>query len=312
MTGLLMPSLWVHTGDPWSVSLFENRFSLSSQQARTHVQVWYEMDRGQLSRIYAKFRSETYLRRKDGIVVCLDALSFLNKLPSGCADMVFLDPPFNLGKRYGSRHKSNDNRDEAEYEDYMHSILDSSSRILKPGGTLYLFHIPRWAMPFGDYLSERLIFRNWIAISLTNGFPPPRRLYPAHYALLFFSKGQLRIFRRPKIPIQTCSHCHKTLKSYGGKLKFMKGKVNLTDVWTDVSPIRHRERKHRVANELPMMILNRIMMMSSTPGGLMVDPFAGTGTSLIAAKNYGMRFLGCDVEREYCRTMKHRIENGGA
>ena len=274
--------------------------------------MWFEMDKGQVSRIYTNFRSETYLKRSDGLVVCLDALSFLDRLPSDCADMVFLDPPFNLGKSYGSQQKNNDHKNEAEYEDYMRSVLDASSRILKPGGSLYLFHIPRWAIRFGDHLSQKLVFRNWIAISLTNGFPPPRRLYPAHYALLFLSKGQLRSFRRPKIPMQVCPHCHKTLKSYGGKLKFMKGEVNLTDVWTDVSPIRHRERKHRVANELPMMILDRIMMMSSIPGGLLVDPFAGSGTSLVAAKRYGMRFLGCDVERQYCKTMKHRIENGGA
>jgi len=82
-------------------------------------------------------------RFKDGFVVCSDALTLLRQLPPRCADIVFLDPPFNLGKRYGARSRTQDRVDDFDYKHYINSVISRATTVLRPGGALYLYHIPR-------------------------------------------------------------------------------------------------------------------------------------------------------------------------
>lgn len=244
----------------------------------------------------------------DGEIVCSDAGKFLESLRDGIADIVFLDPPFNLGKRYGRSSPQSDRRSEVEYLAWLESLLDSSVRVLRPGGALYLYHIPKWAIPLAAHLRESVTFRDWIAISLTNGMPPPRRLYPSHYALLYFTKGSPRTFRKIKVPALKCPHCGRYLKNWGGRRRFIQRGVNLSDIWTDLSPIRHTSSKHRRANELPRGIPLRVVQMSGRRGGLFVDPFAGGGSTLLEARQAGLRFLGCDRQRAYFNVMARRLK----
>src|SRR2546427_6240032 len=174
---------------------------------------------------------------KSGEIVRSDALIFLRNLRDETADIVFLDPPFNLGKRYGSRKPEEDSLDDADYMFYMHQVLERASRVLKPGGALYLFHIPRWNFLFASLLSGWLEFRHWIAITFRNGYPRPGYLYPSHYSLLYFSRGKPQAFRRPKLSPLRCPHCGEMVRDYGGYKEFVAGGVNLSDVWDDISPV---------------------------------------------------------------------------
>jgi site-specific DNA-methyltransferase (adenine-specific) len=231
-----------------------------------------------------------------GDVVCCDALDFLDSLADGCADIVFLDPPFNLGKTYGTDRKMNDQLNDSQYWEYISRILFRSCKVLRQGGALYLYHIPRWAIRCADLLLDHLQFRHWISVSMKNGFARGNRLYPAHYALLYFTKGNPSHFQRPKVPVAKCRHCGGVIKDYGGYKRFMQSGVNLTDVWDDISPVRHKKYKHRCANELSQGITDRAIAISGVRGGLLVDPFVGTGTSLVSAVKQGMRFVACDLD----------------
>ena len=243
-----------------------------------------------------------------GEIVCCDALSFLNRLKPGIADIVFLDPPFNLGKSYGDKPGNADEKSDQDYSDFMKRILTHSAEILSPGGALYLYHIPRWALRLGAFAEEFLTLRHWIAVSMKNSFVRPNYLYPAHYALLYFTKGRPANFHRPKVEPDTCRHCGKFVKDYGGYRKYVENGVNLCDIWDDVSPVRHKKYKNREANELPMLIPQRVVQISGVREGLLVDPFAGTGTSLLAAAKQGMRFVACDREQQFCDLMVNRME----
>lgn len=224
-----------------------------------------------------------------------DALVFLRCLPTGSGHVVFLDPPFNLGKRYGPA--TQDRKSPAEYKSWMLAVLDEAIRVLAPGGSLYLYHLPSWAVEFAPHLGQNLVFRHWIAVAMKNGFVRGRRLYPAHYALLFYTKGAPLVFNRPKLPIEYCN-CGRTRKSYGGYLSIVQQKgINLSDVWDDISPVRHKSRKHRKANELPTRITERVVAMSGGKNLVFVDPFAGAGSAIIAAARAGMRVKACDVVR---------------
>lgn len=249
----------------------------------------------------------TIYRHPQGEIVCDDALHCLESLRDSCADIVFLDPPFNLGKRYGMNGRRHDRKKESEYLAYMGQVIARSALVLKEGGALYLYHIPKWAIRLSTYLEQHLEFRHWIAISMKNGFARGDYLYPAHYALLCYTKNKPAAFKRPKVPKPICARCKKELRDYGGYKDYVVDGINLSDVWDDVSPVRHRRNKTRPANELPLVIPERVITISGCGGGLIVDPFAGSGTTIVAALGAGMQFVAADCQIDYCGLMYGRI-----
>ncbi len=237
-----------------------------------------------------------------------DALEFLRSLPTASADLIFLDPPFNLGKTYSAQHPDLDSRSQEDYAAWLSDVTLETVRVLIPGGALYIYHLPKWALVIGANLQPRLSLRHWIAIAMKNGWARGKRLYPAHYALLYFTKGEPAHFHRPKLTPKRCRHCGALTKDYGGYTKIIKQKgINLSDVWDDLSPVRHRANKHRAANELPQRITDRIMEISGSDGGMFVDPFAGSGASLLSAVQHGMRFRACDLLEANCELIANRI-----
>jgi len=237
-----------------------------------------------------------------------DALAFLKDIVTDSANIVFLDPPFNLGKVYDASRPNQDRRNPDVYRQWMLDILSESSRILAPGGALYLYHLPAWAMSFGAALADRLELRHWIAVSLKNGFARGDRLYPAHYALLYFTNGTPSAFRRPRIKPAHCRHCDELVKDYGGYTSIIKKKgINLSDFWEDVSPMRHSSVKHRPQNELPPLIAKRVMQISGRRNALLVDPFAGSGGVVLAAVEAGLRFKACDIVQANCSLTIRRL-----
>lgn len=232
----------------------------------------------------------------------------MRNLADNCADIVFLDPPFNLGKSYGADGTAGDRMSEKEYHLYITNIIKEGVRTLKPGGALYLYHIPKWAIRFASELDSMLNFRHWIAISMKNGFVRGKGLYPAHYALLYFTKGTPSVTNRPKISPSTCPHCDEYIKDYGGYAAHVADGVNLSDVWDDLSPVRHSKYKNRQANELPLRLTRRVMEISGLKGGVLLDPFAGTGTAIIAARLKKMKFIAIDRELSNCELIAERIK----
>ncbi len=249
----------------------------------------------------------TKAKSVNGKIVRGGAIEFLKNLPPDCARVVFLDPPFNLGKRY-DRKKNLDRMPGDEYRRWLERVVDESIRVLEPGGSLFLYHVPLWAMRFGAYLDGKLTFHQWIAISMKNGFVRGTRLYPAHYALMMFTKGKPRRFIRPRISPQECRTCGELVKDYGGYKPIIRRKgINLSDIWDDLSPVRHANRKHRAANELPALLFHRVLTMVGSRGSLYVDPFGGSGSGVIAAARRGMRFAACDIVKANCVLMKRRL-----
>jgi site-specific DNA-methyltransferase (adenine-specific) len=245
---------------------------------------------------------------RGGDVVKGDALDTMRNLSESCVDLVFLDPPFNLGKEYGTDGGAGDRMEEEQYFQYISSIIQEAVRVLKPGGALYLYHIPKWALRFAVQLNESLSFRHWIAVSMKNGFVRKKGLYPAHYALLYFTNGEPLVMNRPKISPSTCPHCGEYTKDYGGYAAHVASGVNLSDVWDDLSPVRHAKYKNRHANELPLRFTRRVLEISGQKGGVLLDPFAGTGSSVMAAKLKRMKYIAIDREGSNCELIVERVK----
>lgn len=233
-----------------------------------------------------------------GRLVRGDCLRVLPRLRAETFDLIFADPPFNIGKVYGE--DVDDLRDPVDYLDWCRVWLDHLVRLLAPGGSLFIYNLPRWNIHLAQHLEQSLTFRHWIAVDMKYSLPVPGRLYPAHYSLLYFCKGKKpRTFAPPRQPMVTCRHCGMELKDYGGyKSKLNPLGFNLSDVWSDLSPVRHKsvKRTTRVGNQLPLKMLDRILDIASRPGDRVLDPFAGSGTTLVAAELKRRRWTGIEIE----------------
>jgi len=223
---------------------------------------------------------------------CLDLLAQMNE---STIDLVFADPPFNLGKNYG--HGVNDSLADEHYLGWCARWIGECVRVLKPGGAIYLFNLPRWNVELGHRLNEEgMLFRHWIAIDIKYSLPIPGRLYPSHYSLLYYTKGKPRFFERPRMPVPICRHCGGDIKDYGGhRAKLNPAGLNVADVWTDIPPVRHNSTKRRSANELSIKLLRRVLSISTRPGDLVFDPFGGSGTTYVAAEETHRHWIGVEL-----------------
>lgn len=252
-----------------------------------------------------------------------DCVFFLQDLPDSCADVIFADPPFNLGKNYGKG--ISDHLKMEEYLSWSWKWLAEAIRVLKQGGSIFLFNLPQWLIHYGAFLNQNdLQFRHWIACRMPKAFPRGKKLSPAHYGLLYYTKGEPSTFNKVYVPIPVCRHCGKEVRDYGGHRNKLNEKgLNLMDIfdapedvweeatpedhectqvwtptedlWDDIPPVRHSKYKTRGANELAPIMLERIIALSSNPGDLIIDPFGGSGTTFYAAEKLSRRWMGVEI-----------------
>lgn len=236
-----------------------------------------------------------YLTTSHGILYNIDCLELLKNMRSESVDLVFADPPFNLDKNYNNGFT--DLQDEQTYLRWCFEWVDECSRVIVRGGAFFLYILPKWGFHFAARMNETLEFRHWIALTMKGTYPRGNRLYPAHYCLLYFTKGEPRVFNRVRIPIQKCRHCGGEIKDYGGHRDKMNPKgVNLTDFWDDTSPNRHRKSKARPGiNELKPVIPARAIKISTNPGDIVFDPFGGGGSTYQEAERLNRCWIGSEI-----------------
>jgi site-specific DNA-methyltransferase (adenine-specific) len=225
-----------------------------------------------------------------------DCVSVLSTIDNDTVDLIFADPPFNLDKIYPS--EMDDNIKTEKYIHWCQEWLMECIRVLKPGGSIFLWNLPKWNASLTEFLNGYLTFRNWIGVDIKYSLPIKGRLYPSHYSLLYYVKGDRpNTFNPDRLQMQTCGKCYSEIKDYGGyKNKMNPLGINLTDIWTDISPVRHAKYKRRQgSNELSLKLLDRIIEMSSSEGDLVFDPFGGAGTTYMAAELKNRRWIGSEI-----------------
>lgn len=233
---------------------------------------------------------------KQGKLYREDCCKFLASIENDYFDLVFADPPFNLSKLYPSN--IDDNLKTEKYLHWCQDWLVECIRTLKPGGALFLWNLPKWNASLTNFLNGRLSFKHWIAVDIKYSLPIKGRLYPSHYSLLYYVKGEkANVFHPDRLAMQTCPQCYGDLKDYGGyKDKMNTLGVNLSDIWTDIPPVRHAKYKRREgANELSLKLLDRIIEMVTDKGQIIFDPFGGSGTTYMAAELKGRKWVGCEI-----------------
>jgi site-specific DNA-methyltransferase (adenine-specific) len=292
--------------------IFENEESSVAQQILQPAQL-------SLIKPPATFRPSDFVTGKGkpsfttdwGALYSADCLDVLPRIKSESVDTIFADPPFNLQKLYGS--KVSDDLAEHEYVEWCYKWIAECERIVKPGGAIFIYNLPKWNMLLGAELTRLgLNFRHWIAVSIKFGLPITGRLYPSHYSLLYFTKGKPKTFRKIRTPIELCRHCDREVKDYGGHRDAMNPLgVNLTDVWVDVPPVRHKKFKSekRSANQLSTKILDRVIELTTNQYDVVLDPFGGAGTTFAVAERKMRHWIGCEIEPEYSEVIQDRLLN---
>ncbi len=235
-----------------------------------------------------------------------DCLEVMRKIPDNSVDVTFADPPFNLKKKYNSYF---DKHEIDEYLSWCKNWLTEMVRITKPTGSIFVHNIPKWLIYFGSYLNEIAIFRHWIAWDAM-GSPLGKTLLPNHYGILYYVKSKDFKFYDIRMLHKRCRSCHYILQDYGGKKNQMHQFGPLvSDVWTDIHRIRHKKRRDEHPCQLPLHLLERLLLLSSDEGDIVLDPFVGTGTTAIAAKKLGRKFIGIDIDPKYVEITNKKLED---
>ncbi len=244
---------------------------------------------------------------KNGVLYNEDVLNALDRIEDDSVDLVFADPPFNLNKVYDE--DIDDKMSQSGYLDWSYCWIEKSVDKLKDGGAFFLWNIPKWNTYFSAFLNTRLNFRNWISVEFKVSMPIKGRLYPSHYSLLYYIRGERpRTFIPDRLPLEVCSSCHNEMKDYGGyKSKLNPKGLTLPDVWNDIYPVRHKKYKNREANQLPIKLIDRIIQMSSIRGDTILDIFSGSGSTLVTAELKDRHWIG--IEKGDIDIIKNRFED---
>jgi site-specific DNA-methyltransferase (adenine-specific) len=234
-----------------------------------------------------------------------DCLPVLRGLPDNSVDVCFADPPFNLRKKYT---QYDDQRALDEYLAWCEDWLRELVRVTKPTGSIFVHNIPKWLTYYATILNRLAHFRHWIAWDAMS-MPLGKTLFPTHYGILFYTKAQRGYkFYEIRAPHKKCRLCDGFLKDYGGKkdLRHPFGQL-ITDVWTDIHRVRHHKRRDEHPCQLPVHLLERLILMSTDAGDVVLDPFLGTGTTALAAKALGRHFIGIELDETYSRIAEKKL-----
>jgi site-specific DNA-methyltransferase (adenine-specific) len=235
-----------------------------------------------------------------GRVVQGDALQVLPQWPAACVDLVFADPPFNIKYQY-DRYV-----DDLKYDEYVawtERWVDECLRVLRPAGALWVAIGDEYAAEMRLMLRRRTTLRNWIIWHYTFGQNCKNKFNRSH-AHLFYVVKDPKHFTFNADPVRVPSERQLT---YNDKRANPKGRLP-HDVWTFSRVCgTFRERVGWHPCQMPVTLLERIVRACSNPGDLVLDPFAGSGTTLVAAARLGRKWVGVEISEQYTASALARI-----
>ena len=234
-----------------------------------------------------------------------DCLEIMKNIPDNSVDITFADPTFNLKKKYNGYK---DNKEFAPYLKWCKQWIEEMVRITKTTGSIFVHNIPKWLTYYADFLNEIAYFKHWIAWDAPTA-PMGKSLQPSHYGILYYVKDPKKNkFYELRYPHKRCRKCSYLLKDYGGKKATLHPFGPLvSDVWTDIHRIKHNKYRDEHPCQLPIHLLERIILMTTDEGDIVLDPFIGTGTTAIAAKRLGRKFIGIDIDKKYVDITKNKL-----
>lgn len=236
-----------------------------------------------------------------------DCLELFKNIPDNSVDMTFADPPFNLKKNYRNYH---DSLEVQEYLDWCDKWILEMIRVTKPTGAIFIHNIPKWLTYYCRILNENAHFKHWISWYAPTA-PMGKSLQPAHYGTLFYVKdpSQSKIYQ-VRMPHERDRKSNYLKKDYGGKKDTIHPFGPLvSDVWTDIHRIKHSKYRDEHPCQLPVAVLERLILTTTDEGNVVLDPFMGSGTTAVAAKKLGRNYIGFDLSPDYANIAEKNVNS---
>jgi site-specific DNA-methyltransferase (adenine-specific) len=240
-----------------------------------------------------------------------DALQAVQFLPSAFADLLFLDPPYNRDKKFGDNGFAR--RRAEEYESWMDDWLSAFCRLLKPTASVYV--CSEWLTSTSVYnvISKHLKVRNRITWEREKGRGARSNWKNNCEDIWFatvsddyiFNLEAVKLKRRVLAPYTTDDGEPK------GWQREREGGFRLThpsNIWTDITvPFWSMAENTSHPTQKPEKLLARVILASSNPGDVVLDPFLGSGTTSVVARKLGRHYIGIEQEEEYCLLAEKRL-----
>ena len=239
-----------------------------------------------------------------------DCLELFRQIPDNSVDMTFADPPFNLKKKY---HSTKDSLELEEYLGWCEKWISEMVRVTKETGCIFVHNIPKWLTEYASVLNRLAEFRHWISWDAPTA-PMGKTLQPSHYGILFYARdAKQHKFYEVRYPHKRCRKCGVLHKDYGGKKAILHPFGPLvSDTWTDIHRIRHNKYRDEHPCQLPIHLLERVILMSTDATDIVLDPFLGTGTTAIAAKRLGRHYIGFELDETYATIAREKVGSESA
>ena len=235
-------------------------------------------------------------------IICGDCIEVLGKVRKSFADLIFADPPFNIGYKY-DRYK-----DKLKKENYIAWTKDwmrACTKVLKPDGSFYIAIGDEYAADVKIIADELgLVLRNWIIWHYTFGQQMKNKFARSHTHIFYFVKDKKNFtFNDYAVRIPSDRQL-----LYNDKRANPAGKMP-DDVWNGYSRIcgTFKERLGWHPCQMPENLLKRIIAVSSNPSDCILDPFSGSGTTLAAAYQLGRNYVGIDISKKYVKNAEKRL-----
>lgn len=247
-------------------------------------------------------------------ICCGDALDVLARLDGPCADLLVADPPYNLGKDFGPAGTDRMGRD--EYAAWMGRWLDIAARLLRPGASAYVCCDWRTSGLVHELLAERFLVRNRITWRREKGRGAKRNwknnLEDIYFATVdegyTFNLDAVKVAKRVIAPYRDADGNAKDWAERNGQRVRMTCPSN---IWTDLTvPFWSMPENTPHPAQKPEKLIERILAASSDPGDVVLDPFAGSGTTAVVARRMDRRFLAVEINEDYCRLAGKRLARG--
>ena len=267
------------------------------------------------------------------VIYCDDNLKRLPLLPANAVDLIYLDPPF-----FSNRHYEVIWGDEAEvrsfedrweggvyhYIEWMRDRVMEMWRILKPTGSLYLhcdWHASHYLKVMMDDVLGSEHFQNEIIWYYKGGGLSPRRWARRHDTILWYTKGKGWHFNPNPVRDEYAESTKERFSHYIGNVRSGRdfgpqilnpeGK-HPDDVWHIKIVAPSAKDRLGYPTQKPEELLERIVLSSSREGDVVLDPFAGCGTTMVVAHRLKRHWIGIDISPTACNLMRRRLAKVGA
>ena len=250
-------------------------------------------------------------RTASDLLICADLMAVIDQLPDGIADLVIIDPPYNLTKDFHGRTFSA--RSEQAYEEYLHSWFHKVCQKLKPDGSLYLCGDWKCTSALQRVMEEELTILNRITWQREKGRGAATNWKNAMEDIWFgvknpknyhFDVEAVKVKRRVMAPYRENGKPKDWTESTDGNYRL----THPSNFWDDISvPFWSMPENTDHPTQKPEKLYAKLILASSKPGDLIFDPFMGSGTAPVVAKKLGRHYIGVEINEEYCLWAAKRL-----